>query len=444
MIVSALVVLAVVAAMIFTLPGGVAAIRKMLGFIPGIGIVDQTFPLRVLANPVTDSRDGFTVTVENAVLDSEHTVITYKVEGPFEAGTSQAAGEISSVCFDAAELRLPDGTVYRVNEDFPDDTWESGYRAQNSYGAIPAEIDHATLFLPCLHARFIGQQPENWELPLSFIPAPADLTVYPITKSTDTPEAVSPEGTATRSPQDITVKLETAIPLPEGQLVLTRVDWRNNPKISWVTIKPEDVKIFDNNGREVPFEPSSEAIDQTEIDYQSTLYGYKTTNLNSSGPARLVVSAAAEVTYNSSANFTFDPGPNRQPNQVWVLNQDLKIDGHTLRILSVEVAGTGGNSSLSVSMQSADGIFVASVSDKDHSAVSGFDMAGNGGNDPIQYFSSGINYDGGLPDGPITLTVGSYRVPIGRSVGRGVDARHCPFNRGDSRQPNGSAMHQRG
>ena len=29
---------------------------------------------------------------------------------------------------------------------------------------------------------------------------------------------------------------------------------------------------------------------------------------------------------------------------------------------------------------------------------------------PIQYFSSGINYDGGLPEGPITLTVGSYRV----------------------------------
>ena len=192
MIVSALLVLAVVAAMIFTLPGGVAAIRKMLGFIPGIGIVDQTFPLRVLANPVTDSRDGFTVTVENAVLDSEHTVITYKVEGPFEAGATQPTGEISNVCFDAAELRLPDGTVHRVNEDFPDNTWESGYRAQNSYGAIPAEIDHATLFLPCLHARLIGQQPENWELPLSFIPAPPDLTVYPITRSTETPEATAP------------------------------------------------------------------------------------------------------------------------------------------------------------------------------------------------------------------------------------------------------------
>ena len=173
--------------------------------------------------------------------------------------------------------------------------------------------------------------------------------------------------------------MENVIPLPEGQLVLTRVDWRNNPKISWVTIKPEDVKIFDNNGREVAFEPSSEAIDQTEIDYQSTLYGYKTANLDTSGSARLVIRAAAEVTYNSSASFTFEPGPNRQPNQVWNLDQDLKIDDHTLRILSVEVADTGGNSSLSVSMQSADGIFVASVSDKDHPAVSGFDMAGSGG-----------------------------------------------------------------
>jgi WD40 repeat protein len=217
--------------------------------------------------------------------------------------------------------------------------------------------------------------------------------------------------TTTKTRYGIHLKLDSVIPLPDGQLIQTRLDWRDNPKIAAVTLYPEDVKIFDADGREVAFEPSTDAIDPSESDSQSTPYGYKTAAIAASGPARLVVNAA-EVNYHTSASFTFNPGPNRQPQQVWELNKDLEIDGHVLRILSVTVTELDGHGSLSVDMQSADGMIGAGVIDPKHPALSGGNGVNSGPDEPIQRFWSSFNYEDGLPEGPITLTVSGYTVRL--------------------------------
>lgn len=397
--------------LVFTVPGVASAMRKMLGFIPGIGMVDQTTPLRVLARPVTDSRDGFTITVENAVIDSQHTVITYKVEGPFEAETTQSNGDLTNVCFNAAELRLPNGTTLRAPADLPNTTWASGYTSQNSYPSIPADINQATLFLPCLHARLSGQGPENWEVQLSFVLAPSDFAIYPISgQITPTAEAAA-MSTPANSPNDINLKLESVIPLPDGQLVQTRLDWSANPKIAGVTLYPEDVKIFDASGREIAFEPSNEAIDPSESDSKSAPYGYKTAAIEASGPARLVVNAASEVNYLASTSFTFDPGLDRQPTQTWELNKVFEIDGRTLLIKTITITEMDGNASIEFEMESPDGIIGAGVFDTRYQAISGSSMVGDGVS-PIQRFASSFNYDDGLPAGPITLTVTGYTLRL--------------------------------
>jgi hypothetical protein len=46
----------------------VAAMQKLFGYIPGVGMVSQDAPLRVLAEPVTVERDGITLTVSQVVL----------------------------------------------------------------------------------------------------------------------------------------------------------------------------------------------------------------------------------------------------------------------------------------------------------------------------------------------------------------------------------------
>ena len=56
------------------------------------------------------------------------------------------------------------------------------------YPPIPANIDQATFVLPCIQETLPGLAPENWELPLRFIPAPPDLTVMPVIDVSPSPE----------------------------------------------------------------------------------------------------------------------------------------------------------------------------------------------------------------------------------------------------------------
>jgi Tol biopolymer transport system component len=396
-----------VATLFFAIPGVASATRKILGFIPGIGLIDQTSTLRILKEPVSDTRDGYTVTVENAVLDQEHTVITYSVEGPFNDNTNSTDGNIAEICFAAAELHLPDGTIYQIPGGLTDSTWESGYRVQYTYPAIPTNIDQATLLLPCLNPLPVGTGPENWEISLSFIPAPPEMTIYPVgiqTSPTPNPESANPEANVDHG---ININLESVIPLVDSQLVQVRVNWQNNPNIAWVAIDRKDVTIIDNRGQEITFEPSLEAIDPNEGDPMSAAFGYKTSSVVTSGSAQLVINSI-KAGFNTSASITFDPGSDHQPDQVYEVNRDLKIDGHTLHIRSIEVSEMGGNASLTVKMESTDGILNASIVDTEHSVVSGGSSEDGNEADPVQSFWSSINYDGGLPEGPVTLTVSLY------------------------------------
>src|SRR5690349_2544830 len=62
------ILLAILALLVLT---GVAyAIGRSLGYIPGVGFV-QPASLRVLAEPVHETRDGVTVTIEQVVVDAE-------------------------------------------------------------------------------------------------------------------------------------------------------------------------------------------------------------------------------------------------------------------------------------------------------------------------------------------------------------------------------------
>lgn len=388
---------------ILTVPGAATAMRKVFGFIPGIGLVEQNASLRVLAEPVTQNRDGFTLTVENGVIGSEQTVISYSVEGPFASGAFQAENSLSDICFTAAELRLPDGTVLQVPGGFPKETWKSGYRAQNFYAAIPYGVDEATLVLPCVNAMPIGQGPQNWEIPLVFITAPKDMVVYPIGQNQQTGD----------STLGINMYLDSVIPLADSQLVQVRVDWQENPNIIAVNLHPEDVRILNPDGVEVAFKPSSEAVNPDENDPTSVTFGFKTALMDTEGPAQLIVNAASEVVMKSAASFTFDPSAASSADQVWTLNEELDLDGYTLRIVDVTLAEAGGNASLTINMESSDDIIGAGVSDAAHTITSGADGRdqdiSDGGN-LLHKFWVTLNYDGGIPEGPITFTVPGYTI----------------------------------
>lgn len=388
--------------LLFTFPEIASAMRKLLGFIPGIGLVNQDSPLRVLAEPVTVTRDGFTVTVENAVLDSKHTIITYKVEGPFNPGDTQSTNSLDNTCFSSAELHLPDGTIDQLANGIPSVTWNNGYRTQYSYIAVPDKVQQAELVLPCIYSLQLGSHPENWKIPLNFVSAPDDLTIYPIGLE-NTPASESPS----QGQSNIKVNLENVIPLADGQLVQVRIDWSNTHAVS-VTLDPKDVEILDASGKQVSFEPSSEAIDPGEFDLQSRVFGFKTSPLTDLGSAKIILKAASEVTYNTFEQFTITPGSANLENEVIDVNSDIDLNGHILHIKNVTIDRIDGNATLSVEMESNDGIIAAGIFDLDNSTFSGASSEIISSDSQLHQFWISNNYEGDLPNGQITLTVMNY------------------------------------
>jgi len=51
-----------------------AEMKKLFGYLPGFGIVERNAALRVLDEPVTQTREGITVTVKQAFLTLDKTV----------------------------------------------------------------------------------------------------------------------------------------------------------------------------------------------------------------------------------------------------------------------------------------------------------------------------------------------------------------------------------
>ena len=90
---------------LLALSGVAYALGKSLGYIPGVGLVDQSAPIRVLAEPVTVKQQEISLTVSQVVADATRTFINYRVDGiPFVENERPA-------CSSLPEMRLSDGST---------------------------------------------------------------------------------------------------------------------------------------------------------------------------------------------------------------------------------------------------------------------------------------------------------------------------------------------
>ncbi len=183
---------------------GVAyALGNALGYIPGVGIIQRDTTLRVLAEPVSLTREGITLTVHQAVLSADKSVVLFSVEGlPWEALSHE---EDVPGCSGQAFLRLPHGSTLELIGG-----GGSPHASRFVYPPVPAHVDQLTFVMPCLLGTLPGKAPEDWEIPLRFIPAPAELNIAEVevidlpspTPQPDTHTPPSPEvqPAATASP----------------------------------------------------------------------------------------------------------------------------------------------------------------------------------------------------------------------------------------------------
>jgi len=111
-----------------------AEFLKLFGYIPGVGIVDQSNPIRVLAEPVSVTRDGITVTVTSATLTGDRTQIAYRIFGV--PGSAYPDREDIVGCITQEYLRLADGTQLTA--------------VNYGYQPVPTDVNEAVFVIPCI------------------------------------------------------------------------------------------------------------------------------------------------------------------------------------------------------------------------------------------------------------------------------------------------------
>jgi len=210
----------------FSTPTLVNALRRLLGYVPGVGVVEQTTTLRVLAAPVIITRAGVALTIEQAVAQPDKTVIVYRYvldTASLDRPAPADAGSLPSFMADPA-LRLPDGTELKILaglhepetlSDAERAAGKSAVRYRMEFKPLPATVDHVTLLLPRLVPIAPGAGPEFWEIPLDFKPSTgAGLPVIEVA-ATDTQQPAPTALVTTPTPQvdqDVAFVLDNVVP----------------------------------------------------------------------------------------------------------------------------------------------------------------------------------------------------------------------------------------
>ncbi|MGE5774750.1 MAG: hypothetical protein ACM33V_00945 [Chloroflexota bacterium] len=406
--VTAVLILLVLMTVLVSVPAVRAAIQRWFGYVPGVGLVSEG-QMRVLAEPVSMQREGFTLTVEKVVVDSTRTTVLYKVEGLTEENADYGeANQHLPECMESAFLRFPGNELSLTDQGGP--FWGTGYETRTSYPVIPVEVNEITFVLPCIDHAITGKAPEDWEVPLRLIPAPPEMTVFPVieiaTPMGGTPTPASQSGRGFTA-EGISLTLDRAVQMDDGYLLYATVHWENKGFDSLDILDETTVHLWDVNGQAIPFMFDYDALADVNRAQGQTAIVIRTAPIQVAGPLRLTLDSVA-VLGPVDARFTFDPGPDPQPGQTWKLNQLVDMGyGHSLRVLSATyptpvIEGQPQTAGLSFEMDSDTGVGFAMLVDREHPRP-----AGGGGSygSFTPPFTADVSYAGEFPEGPLNIDI---------------------------------------
>jgi len=372
-------------------PKIVTAMKQLFGYVPGAGLVDQSAPLRILAEPVSVTRDGVTLLVSSAILSADQTVVSYSLKDvPWEALSHQ---EDVPGCMGLAALRLPDG-----RELASQDGGSTLNTFTFSYPPIPAEVNDAMLVLPCIMDTLPGKAPENWEVALHFVPAPPDFAIAPVVDvPTPTIVPMPTDGpTAVPTPEN-PFKLVKVVDLPDGYIFAgTFNSLVGRPKGADEMSPSGWYKVTDANGREVfssqvteqilPF-PSDPALYNWAVEIKGKQFAF---------PLTISMDYAMASAPSARASFEFDAGANPQIDQVFKPNLTVEFGGRQVTVDTIQFTGTGYAFEFST-----DPDVVGLGVEIDGFTTNGSDSGGDGQG---HLWASNL-YDNPLPKGRFTVTL---------------------------------------
>jgi sugar lactone lactonase YvrE len=338
----AVIVILLAAGMLIAGPQNVvSALQKILGYIPGIGIV-QDGSIRVLAEPVTVTREGITLTLEQVVADPTQTIVVYKAEG-LSVATANSNGEGGPLCAKSEALRLPDGTELARAQGGGGGGWGSGYSSRLIYGAMPPEVNEGTFVVPCIMDMPPGKAPEDWSLPFRLKPAPPDLTVMPVV-DLPTPTVEPSPLAASASPTKaetygITLSLDRVITLDDGYALLGSMRWHDDRLAS--AAGPMQAIVTDADGMPIPVERDYDDYGMAQTaEPGATRWAYRIQGKAFHSPLTLTF-PDVEGFLQNPVPIQFDTGVNPREGQRWELNQSFQILGIPVTLLSAKMITQG-------------------------------------------------------------------------------------------------------
>lgn len=323
-----LVALAILVTLVIGPQQVLAAVGKLFGYIPGIGIVDDDKEFRILAEPVSATRDGITLTVTNALSTPEKTVILYSIENvPWDALSHE---ESVIGCSSMAELVLPDGQVLQSGEG-------GGAMGQYRflYPPLSADLDEVAFFLPCIFNTLPGKAPEDWELSLIFISAPADMDIIPVFEVENTPAPVPMPESDQFQPLSVTQVLD----IGDDYVIFGEFDHaglteRLNDESYWLST--ETFALTDGNNEPIFYDFPTDIDFTAPSNPEVEMFAFRISK-SFLPPLKIAFRGSLISKIGSPQEFTisFDAGDNPQPWQEWQVNQSLKIEGYETLLTTI-------------------------------------------------------------------------------------------------------------
>lgn len=396
--------LLVLVATLFTWPMAVTALQRLFGYIPGVGMVEPGTTLRTLAAPVVVEREGVTVTVEKGTADLQKTILRISVAGVNSNGGPYCDNPL-------IQLRLADGTMLDENGGYGNigDPSQPGYTNLITFPALPAGSNNVTLEIPCL---WRVTTPENWKIPLHFVPADGTGVnpVIELPSATPTAPAAFETVQPTEAPYGISLALEKVVPLDDGHLLIGSLRWTDKTvRIGPYFDNSYDIHAVDANRQVVALEePEQSAWDllpPVEAGSLISPWIYKVSGKQHAWPLTLTTNAYVDLSAN--VPFTFNPGPNPHKGQVWQLGQELTVNGHVIQLVSATWQDDGISDNAYLEFNTAsDDLAVITLNIKDILYRSGQHFCGGGGGKPA------VVYCEPLTPEPRALTITSIRLLV--------------------------------
>ena len=359
------------------LSGAVYAISRSLGYIPGVGIVDQSIPLRVIAEPVIVEQDGTRIVVTQAVSSAHETMILYKVNN-IKSGIEE--------CWERPHLKLSDGTLLD-GMLIGIGSSNTKFEGDSKFSPVPQSVNEAILLFDCTQ--------ESWEIPLHFVQAPLDM-IAPIrelsTSSATSPNALVVEKVIETQNSYILLGRFYSIGFPEGVIAVSESLW-NTAIIT--DAKGRKISFTNPNGIELTGEPGNFP------------WAFEIPGKEHPWPLTITFKQVRVLITNAQADFMFDAGSNPQGGQKWDVDHDIAIAEYSLHLDYVLHTGTGYR------LKFADNPVVASmmmeIVDAENPGSPSLRGGGGNGSDGL---TCRIDFEEEVPSGKMTIRLFHLEINI--------------------------------